>query len=504
MEYQSTRGHLTAVKSAEAIIKGIAPDGGLFVPDYIPGLNDNFIDQMNDLTYQERAEKILSLYLTDFSAGEINQCVNLAYNTEKFDHAAIAPVVKVAEGFFIQELWHGPTSAFKDMALQILPHLLTTSISKTGEKDEIVILAATSGDTGKAALAGFQDVAGTRVVVFYPRDGVSIIQKMQMITQEGSNVQVAAVKGNFDDTQNGVKKIFASDEIAGQLSRHNIKLSSANSINWGRLAPQIVYYISAYLDLVADKHINPGDKINITVPTGNFGNILAAWYAGIMGLPVNRLICASNANNVLTDFIKTGNYDRNRNFAGTISPSMDILISSNLERLLFEISGHDSAKIRGWMDNLHKLGRYTIDDKSRHILQEKFWADYSLDGETQKTIKEVWHRHKYLLDTHSAVAVNVYEKYLAATGDQTPVVIASTASPFKFGRSVAEALFKVNNDDDEFAILQKLADYTKNKIPPAIEQLPDKKIRHQTVCAIEQMDGALMSLLGLSREHLID
>ena len=494
MEYQSSRGRSSAVKSTEAIIMGIAPDGGLFVPDFIPRLKDNFAQAMSKLTYQERAAEILSLYLTDFTADEINKSINMAYNEEKFDHAAIAPLVKIEDGLFILELWHGPTSAFKDMALQMLPHLMTTSDIKNGEKSEIVILVATSGDTGKAALAGFKDVKGTRIVVFYPRDGVSKVQKMQMTTQEGENVYVAAVQGNFDDAQSGVKRIFAGQDFTLQLEKHNMKLSSANSINWGRLVPQIVYYVSAYLDLVADEHIKSGDKINIVVPTGNFGNILAAWYASLMGVPVNKLICASNANNVLPDFIKTGTYDRNRSFARTMSPSMDILISSNLERLLFEITDHNSQKINEWMENLQKQGKYTIDEKYQEIIQDKFWADFCQDDETQITIKSFWDQHKYLLDPHTAVAVNVWQKYLDATGDKTPVVIASTASPFKFGKSVAEALFKVE-DDDEFALLQQLADYTHDSIPSAIKQLPEKEIRHQTVCSTEQMVDTLMSFL---------
>ena len=496
MEYQSSRGQSTAVKAAEAIIMGIAPDGGLFVPDFIPQLENDFVSTMGNMNYQQRAVKILSRYLTDFTVSEITDSVYHAYNEARFDNAAIAPLAKLTDGVFIQELWHGPTSAFKDMALQILPHLMTISAVKTNEKREIVILVATSGDTGKAALEGFKDVAGTKIVVFYPRDGVSRVQQMQMITQDGENVHVAAVDGNFDDAQSGVKKIFASQEFAALLDQHNMKMSSANSINWGRLVPQIVYYVSAYLDLVAGKHILAGEKINIVVPTGNFGNILAAYYANLMGVPVNKLICASNTNNVLTDFIRTGTYDRNRNFVKTISPSMDILISSNLERLLYEITGHDHRRICAWMESLQQQGRYTIDDKSMQMIHDKFWADYCLDEETQMTIKSVWEQKGYLLDPHTAVAVNVGEKYLKATGDNTPTIIASTASPFKFGKSVAEALFPIEGND-EFAILRQLADYTKNDIPAAIKQLGEKEIRHQSACSSEHMVKTLMSFLNL-------
>ncbi|HNX29279.1 MAG TPA: threonine synthase [Syntrophomonadaceae bacterium] len=496
MEYQSSRGQVCAVKAAEAIVMGIAPDGGLFVPDYIPQLKSDFITAMSNMTYRQRAEAILALYLTDFTGDELADCVDQAYNADKFDDPAIAPLVKVDEGFFIQELWHGPTSAFKDMALQLLPHLMTLSAVKSGEKREIVILVATSGDTGKAALEGFKDVAGTRIVVFYPRDGVSKVQQRQMTTQEGNNVHVAAVTGNFDDAQSGVKKIFADQDLSALLDRHNMKLSSANSINWGRLVPQIVYYISAYLDLAAGQHINAGDKINIVVPTGNFGNILAAFYAGLMGVPVGKLICASNANNVLTDFIQTGTYDRKREFAKTISPSMDILISSNLERLLYEITGHDHSLISQWMESLKQHGKYTVDNESRQKIQDKFWAGYCSDDETRTTIKKIWEEKKYLLDPHTAVAVNVWEKYQQITGDKTATIIASTASPFKFGQSVAEELFAVE-DDDEFVILQKLADITGNNIPAAIKQLQEKEIRHKTECSGEHMADTLMSLLNL-------
>ena len=383
------------------------------------------------------------------------------------------------------------------MALQLLPHLMMVSAAKTGETREIVILVATSGDTGKAALEGFKDVAGTKIVVFYPRDGVSKVQQRQMITQEGNNVYVAAITGNFDDAQKGVKRIFADQDFNKLLDNADIKLSSANSINWGRLVPQIVYYISAYLDLVAGKQISAGAKINIVVPTGNFGNILAAFYAKSMGVPINKLICASNANNVLTDFIHAGIYDRNRVFEKTISPSMDILISSNLERLLYEVTDHDDESIRRWMDSLQLTGKYEVDEATRQRVQEVFWAGYSDDDETRATIKAVWEQKGYLLDPHTAVAVNVREKYLAATGDKTPVVIASTASPFKFGRSVAEALF-ASGEEEEFSLLHKLSDYTGKIIPSAIKGLAAKEIRHEAECAEEEMANVLLSLLQIS------
>ena len=495
MHYHSSRGKSPAVTAAEAIVAGIAPDGGLFVPETIPPLKSDFTTTMGQMSYQQKAAAILKLYLTDFTAEEISKLIDQAYNKEKFDHTAIAPLVRIGEGLHIQELWHGPTSAFKDMALQLLPHLMMASAARTGEKREIVILVATSGDTGKAALEGFKDVAGTKIVVFYPRDGVSKVQQQQMITQEGNNVYVAAVRGNFDAAQKGVKKIFTDQDFNKLLDERDIKLSSANSINWGRLVPQIVYYVSAYLDLLKENQIKAGDKINFVVPTGNFGNILAAFYAGLMGVPINKLICASNANNVLTDFIQTGVYDRNRQFEKTISPSMDILISSNLERLLYEVSGHDHQQICQWMESLQATGRYEVDDLSRQKIQEKFWAGYCDDDETRAAIKDFWEEKGYLLDPHTAVAVNVWEQYRHETGDRTPVVIASTASPFKFGRSVAEALFDPGNDD-EFLLLQKLADFTGNKIPAAIEELMTREIRHKTECSSEEMAAALLAMLA--------
>jgi len=436
-------------------------------------------------------------FLSDFSENEIRACVEGAYNTDNFDDDRIAPLVKLDHGVYIMELWHGPTSAFKDMALQILPLLLTASLRKTGDHAEVVILVATSGDTGKAALEGFKDVPGTRILVFFPQEGVSQVQKLQMLTQEGNNVYVIGVKGNFNDAQNGVKNIFASDEAAEVLAARNMKLSSANSINWGRLLPQIVYYVSAYTDLLAGGSLAADKKVNIVVPTGNFGNILAAFYAGKMGVPVNKLICASNANNVLTDFIRTGTYDRNRTFEKTISPSMDILISSNLERLLYEITGHNDEKVSVWMQELKGQGSYRVDEESRRAIAELFWADYSSDIETIARIREVWEKYRYLLDTHTAVAMDVYEKYRQSTGDDTAAIIASTASPFKFGSSVAKAVMDLKDGDaaGEFELLRKLSAKTGWEIPSGIRNLEKMQVRHDSVTAVDDMQETMLSLL---------
>ena len=499
MKYQSSRGKYGAVSAAQAITMGISPDGGLFVPDCIPSINIAILKQMELWTYQQRAAYIMQLFLEEFSPGEIEACVNGAYNQQKFDHPEIAPLIELKPGLHIQELWHGPTCAFKDMALQILPRLLTTSVNKIGENSEIIILVATSGDTGKAALEGFKDVAGTQIIVFFPQHGVSEVQKMQMITQEGSNVYVAGVLGNFDDAQSGVKNIFTSNQVIEQLQRQGMKMSSANSINWGRLLPQIVYYISAYVDLCRKGSIQAGEAINIVVPTGNFGNILAAYYARQMGIPVKRLICAANYNNVLTDFIMTGVYDRNRSFEKTISPSMDILISSNLERLLYELTGHDSQRVNTWMDELKNRGRYEVDESTRSQVQEIFWSDYATDAETLKSITAAWDKYHYLLDTHTAVALNVYEKYLQQTGDNSCTIIASTASPFKFGTSVAQAILspELIKGKNEFELLETLAVETGMVIPEGIKNLDKRKIMHHTVAAAAEMEEAVLFFLNI-------
>lgn len=499
MQYQSSRGKTGAVSAARAVIMGIAPDGGLFVPDNVPSINKDILNNMQSWSYQERASYIMQLFLEEFSAQEVNACVYGAYNQEKFDQEEIAPLVELRPGLNILELWHGPTCAFKDMALQILPRLLTCSARKIGEKNDIVILVATSGDTGKAALEGFRDVEGTRIIVFFPQYGVSEVQKLQMITQEGNNVNVAGVLGNFDDAQNGVKTIFTKETVIEKLEENGIKMSSANSINWGRLLPQIVYYFSAYVDLCRRSAIQAGEAINIVVPTGNFGNILAAYYANQMGIPVKRLICAANSNNVLTDFIRTGIYDRNRHFEKTISPSMDILISSNLERLLYELTGHDSGQVSKWMDELKNSGRYEIDAETYRQVQDIFWSDYCTDTETLDTITSVWKEYHYLLDTHTAVALNVYHKYQQQSGDNTCTVIASTASPFKFGSSVAQAILnpELIQDKNEFDTLKVLSAQTGMPIPKGIKDLDKRKVRHDTVTSPAEMEKTVLTFLNL-------
>ena len=489
MNYNSTRNKGICCESAYAIKTGISSDGGLFVPECIPCISEDYIVELSKLSYEDRASKVLGLFLTDFSKEELDDCTKSAYTVEKFASKEIAPVYKLDETRHILELWHGPTCAFKDMALQILPHLLTKSIKKTGEDKKVVILVATSGDTGKAALEGFKDVDGTGIIVFYPNNGVSKIQQLQMATQEGANVKVVAVNGNFDDAQTGVKKIFTDENYKNELAKNGVMLSSANSINWGRLAPQIVYYFSAYCDMINNGEIKIGDKINIVVPTGNFGNILAAYYAKSMGLPVNKLICASNSNNVLTEFIKTGIYDRNRKFFTTISPSMDILISSNLERLLYHISGCDDKLVAQYMDSLSKEGRYIVSDGIMKEISEAFYADFCDDFETKETIAKINKEFNYTPDTHTAVAINVYEKYKNATGDNHKTVIASTANPFKFNESVIDSIAgdSACSGLDEFELLEKLAHLSNMQIPSSLSALKTKEIRFSTVCNKEDM-----------------
>ncbi len=489
MQYQSTRNSGISISSAEAIKKGLSDEGGLFVPDSIPALTLDEIEMLKTMNYRGRAEYILSKYLTDFTKEELEHCVNSAYTKEKFETDNIAPCYKLNDNTYFLELWHGPTCAFKDMALQILPHLLTTSMKKTNEHDEVVILVATSGDTGKAALEGFKDVSGTRIIVFYPDNGVSEIQKLQMVTQEGNNVNVCAVRGNFDDAQNGVKRIFTDNEYKDFLAQNHFKLSSANSINWGRLVPQIVYYFSVYADMLCAGEINLGDKINIVVPTGNFGNILASYYAYCMGLPVNRFICASNENNVLTEFINTGVYNKNRQFHTTISPSMDILISSNLERFLYHISDRDDKLISDIMQKLKNDGIYEIESGMMNKIKAKFSAGCSDDEETMTAIKECYEEYGYVMDTHTAVAKSVYDKYVKETGDTTKTVIASTASPFKFNQSVLIALngnAKVAGKD-EFTLLSELSEKSGMKIPASLGELKSKPRIFESVCEKDEM-----------------
>ena len=497
MQYQSTRDKSISVSAAEAIKTGLSAEGGLFVPDSFPSVSMEEIKALSEKSYNERAYFVLSKFLTDFTEEELKKCIDSAYTKAKFETNSIAPVYKLNDNTYFLELWHGPTCAFKDMALQILPHLLTTSMKKTNEDKEIVILVATSGDTGKAALEGFKDVEGTRIIVFYPDNGVSEIQKLQMVTQEGNNVSVAAVKGNFDDAQNGVKKIFTDNAYKNLLERNQFKLSSANSINWGRLVPQIVYYFSAYAELIANNEINAGDKINVVVPTGNFGNILAAYYANKMGLPVNKFICASNENNVLTDFIKTGVYNKNRDFHATISPSMDILISSNLERFLFDLTDRGDAEIRNLMAKLAEDGVYEISDEVKEKMQSMFCAGCCDDAKTMETIRKCSEEYDYVIDTHTAVAKSVYDDYVKETGDTTKTVIASTASPFKFNQSVLIALEDHNAvvGKNEFTLLEQLADKSGMKIPKSLYELKDKSIMFDVVCDKDEMQQFVSDFL---------
>ncbi|WP_026766604.1 threonine synthase [Selenomonas ruminantium] len=494
MKYSSTRGDSVQVTAAEAIIKGLAADSGLFVPDELPRISPSFIEELVPLSYEERAVKVLRLFLTDYTDEELKTCVENAYGKGKFDCAGRAPVTDLG-AMQVLELWHGPTSAFKDMALQLLPQLMSTALKKTGEQDNVLILVATSGDTGKAALEGFRDVDQISIMVFYPEGGVSRIQQLQMLTQEGKNVNVTAVRGNFDDAQSGVKVIFANQAFNEQLAEKGVKLSSANSINWGRLVPQIVYYFSAYADLRKNGRIAAGEEVNFTVPTGNFGNILAGFYAKQMGLPVHKLICASNANNVLTDFLQTGRYDRNRAFYKTITPSMDILISSNLERLLYHVTG-DKEQVADWMAELNNSGSYEVDVKTRGIIKETFWADWVDDAATKKCIKQVYGQHKYVLDTHTAVAYQVAENYRHATHDEHVMVVASTASPYKFNGSVLDALQAETAGLDEFALLDKLQELNENPIPAGLAALRTKTVLHKGVCDKDKMNEAVMNFIA--------
>lgn len=496
MQYLSTRDSKCRVESTQAISRGISAEGGLFVPETLPSITLDTIQSMTGMSYVERAKYVLSLFLTDFTPEEIAYCAENAYTTEKFGSDKIAQISKVEPGEYLLELWHGPTCAFKDMALQILPYLLTTSAKKAAAGKEIVILVATSGDTGKAALEGFKDVPGTKMVVFYPQDGVSQMQKRQMTTQEGGNVAVCAIEGNFDDAQTGVKKIFTDQAVVEKLAQHSMIFSSANSINWGRLLPQVVYYLSTYAELVKAGEIQLGEAINVVVPTGNFGNILAAYYAKKMGLPVNKLICASNANNVLTDFLTTGVYDRNRAFYATTSPSMDILISSNLERLLYDLCGRDDATIRDWFGQLGKTGRYEVSQDVKDQIKELFWAGCCDDEGTKQTIGDTFRKDHYLCDTHTAVAVNVYRQYKETTGDQTKTVIASTASPYKFASSVLGAITD-NIPEDEYEQIDELNRISGLPVPKALAELKNKPVRFTGSIEKSEMEETVLKLLGI-------
>ncbi|MDE6092153.1 MAG: threonine synthase [Ruminococcus sp.] len=497
MFYNSTRNSTVKVSSAEAITQGISADGGLFVPESIPEISLDEIKAVGDMNYADRAAFVFSKYLTDFTDAEIHYCTDNAYSTKNFETESIAEIAHLFDGTYMLELWHGPTCAFKDMALQILPYFLTTSAKKINLDKKIVILVATSGDTGKAALEGFKDVEGTSIMVFYPEDGVSPMQKRQMKTQEGSNVGVCALKGNFDDCQNGVKAIFTDEEVKKQLDDKGMMFSSANSINWGRLVPQIVYYVSSYAELVKDGEIESGDKINIVVPTGNFGNILAAYYAKHMGVPVNKLICASNINNVLTDFINTGVYDRNRQFYATVSPSMDILISSNLERLLYLLTDRNDALIKEWFGKLSTEGKYEVSDDIKAKIKEEFFAGCCDDVQTKNTIHEIYEKYSYTCDTHTAVAVKVYEDYKNATGDTTKTIIASTASPYKFSAAVLEAVQNEKSELDEYDMIDKLAELSNMPVPSALADLRNKPERFSDTIDKADQKKYVLETLGI-------
>lgn len=501
MLYNSTQNAGEVVSSAQAIAQGISKDGGLFVPQSFPEYDLETLKSLLAEDYRGRAKKVFSDFLTDFTPEEIEDCVESAYTAEKFGSDNPAPIAYTSldgRALNILELWHGPTCAFKDMALQILPHLLTKSLKKTYDGKDAVILVATSGDTGKAALEGFKDVEHTKIIVFYPVNGVSPMQKHQMNTQEGSNVKVCAIKGNFDDAQTGVKRIFTTPSVSEKLAENNMLFSSANSINWGRLLPQIVYYISAYCDLVNAGKISLGDEINVVVPTGNFGNILASYYACLMGLPIKKFICASNANNVLTDFINTGVYDKNRQFYTTMSPSMDILVSSNLERLLYKLSGNDDKVTAQWMTALKTEGRYEVTDEVKAVINDKFFGGYCDDESTQATISRLFEQSGYLCDTHTAVAVNVYEQYTQQTGDTTPAVIASTASPYKFSKSVLEAVGKGEAlPETEFDMVDKLNELTGMAVPAPLAGLKNKTARFSDVVESAEMQSYVLSALGI-------
>ena len=509
MNYLSTRTTSVKLKSAEAIVSGLSSDGGLFIPEVFPQVTPEQISDMSNQTYSERAAFIMSLYLCDYTKDEIEKFTKATYNSKKengFDAPEIAPLHQQNDTTYFLELWHGPTGAFKDMALQVMPHLLTTALKKTGEKRTACILVATSGDTGKAALDGFCDIDGLKIMVFYPQNGVSPAQKLQMTSQEGNNVNVVAVEGNFDDSQTGVKEIFKDSNFSNQLNKIGYFLSSANSINWGRLVPQIAYYFSAYADLLKNGKIKTGEKVNFCVPTGNFGNILAAYYAEKMGLPVNKLICASNRNDVLTQFINTGIYNKNRPFYTTVSPSMDILVSSNLERLLFELSGKDGSVVTSYMKSLSETGTYSIGDNVKKELERVFASGFCTEEETFNTINNVYKNSGYLIDTHTAVAYKVLSDYRKSSNDKTVSVIVSTASPFKFSHAVlkalevpagdkkAEAEFDNNNKDDVH-LIEKLSQKTGVDIPKSLKGLDKKTSRFNETATVDKMKDSVLRFI---------
>lgn len=491
--YKSTRSDSQPVTASQAILKGLADDGGLFVPMQIPAL-DVSLEQLATMSYQQVAYEVMKLYLTDFTREELEACIIKAYDS-KFDTEAIAPLTEAGDAYYL-ELYHGATIAFKDMALSILPHLLTTSAKKNHVHNEIVILTATSGDTGKAALAGFANVEGTRIVVFYPKNGVSPIQEKQMVTQKGKNTHVVGIHGNFDDAQTGVKNIFGDSAFAKELDAAGFQFSSANSINIGRLVPQIVYYVYSYAMLLGQERIKNGEKINVVVPTGNFGNILAAYYAKNMGVPINKLICASNDNKVLFDFFSTGKYDRNREFILTSSPSMDILISSNLERLIYRICGDDAQKNAALMNALKEKGEYEITPEMREKLTD-FVGGYASEEECFAMIKALYDEFGYVIDTHTAVAAAAYKKYRKETNDQTKTIIASTASPYKFTRSVMKAIDRKYDSMEDFALVDELSKLSNTSVPKAIEEIRTAPVLHDTVCEKDEMKEVVKKFLGI-------
>ncbi|MFP4016952.1 MAG: threonine synthase [Halanaerobiales bacterium] len=497
MKYISTRGNFKKVEAAEAIRTGMVPSGGLFVPESIPGLTIEEISKFQDRTYQEIALEVLELFLTDYSIDELKESIEAAYNRDSFPVEEVAPLVKLNDSFYILELWHGPTAAFKDMALQLMPRLLQQAVKKLETDKKIVILVATSGDTGKAALEGFKDLEGIEIIVFYPAEGVSKIQEVQMTTTGGENTHVVAVEGNFDDCQTAVKSVFADEEFNKLFNENCYQFSSANSINWGRLVPQIVYYFSTYAYLLKNQAIEAGEKINISVPTGNFGNILAAYYAYRMGLPVNRFICASNDNKVLTDFLNTGIYDANRDFKRTISPSMDILISSNLERFLFEITEHDSDKINSWYQDLKESGKFQIDKDTLGIIQAIFTGDFSTEKEAERIITGVYKGYNYVIDPHTAVGIGVAVKYLKDNDDNTLTVVDSTANPYKFSEAVLESITNKADKENEYQNLIKLHEITGLEIHRALKNLDQKEVRHKRICNSDKIREEILDVLDI-------
>lgn len=499
MKFISTRGFDGKFTASEAIVKGIAPDGGLFVPESIPSISKDEIEEMMNMEYYQISAKVISKFLEDFTEAELLEYTKAAYDPEKWEEKVV-PLVQMNQynnREFMLELWHGPTAAFKDVALQLLPHLMTASIKKTGESKKICILTATSGDTGKAALEGFKDLPGTEIIVFYPSDGVSEAQKLQMITTTGNNTHVIAVNGCFDDAQTGVKKIFADGEFAKMLDSNGVKLSSANSINWGRLVPQIAYYVYSYVELLRKEKIEMGEAINVVVPTGNFGNILAAWYAKQMGIPMHRLICASNKNKVLCDFFASGTYDRRREFFKTNSPSMDILISSNLERLLFEVSGKDASKVSTWMKELNENGVYSIDPQTLKTLQRQFVGGFADETGITKTIIDVYDRTDNVIDTHTAVGFNIYNRYHQRSKDETKTVFASTASPFKFAPAVMDSIRGAgySNGRSNETIIKELSEESGLPIPATLADIAKREIRHTMCIEKDEMQNTVKDIL---------